>query len=376
MRGKFAEINKIASSELDVVTVSRPCFKKFYITAHPNNGDNPLTIFENISNFITEHKAKIIAQDVFGSCELHDKGIKTLENLCGKINWPVTWIEGNGSYGKKLTGTQIYAVSDGNVKPIKMDGQIIGNTFEDDDAHYCFLGDLRPTDTTKSNTEQALTTFKKIEKALELADMDFSHVIRTWMYLDNLLSWYDEFNEVRNNFFKDSGVSNKSIPASTGIGVANPDGAALVTDVLALKPKNENIKAFAVPSPLQCPAVDYKSSFSRATEVVLSDHRRLYISGTASIDPEGATVYVGDVKKQITLTMKVVQAILQSRNMNWGDVSRAIAYFKDMEDSSLLEQYCRGNDLPHMPIAVAHGDICRDDLLFEIEVDAVQIHPY
>jgi len=376
MKGSFAEINKIASSELDVVTVSRPCFKKFYITSHPDNGDDPLSIFENISNFITEHNATIISQDVFGSCDLHEKGIKTLETLCGKINWPVTWIEGNGSYGKKLTGTQIYAVSDGNVKLIKLDGQIIGNTFEDDDARYCFLGDLRPTDTTKPNAEQTLTTFKKIEKALELADMDFSHVIRTWMYLDDLLSWYDEFNEVRNNFFKDFGVSNKSIPASTGIGVANPDGAALVTDVLAFKPKNENIKAFAVPSPLQCPAVDYKSSFSRATEVVLSDHRRLYISGTASIDPDGKTGYIGDTKKQIALTMKVVQAILQSRNMNWGDVSRAIAYFKDMNDSHLLKEYCRTNDLPHMPIAVAHGDICRDDLLFEIEVDAVQIHPY
>ncbi|MHC4186696.1 MAG: RidA family protein [Planctomycetota bacterium] len=376
MRGKFAEINKIASSKIDVVTVSRPCFKKFYITAHPNNGDNPLTIFEDISNFINEQNATIIAQDVFGSCDLHNKGIENLENLFSKINWPVTWIEGNGSYGKKLTGTQIYAVSDGNVKPIKLDGQIIGNTFEDDDAQYCFLGDLRPTDTTKPNSEQALSTFNKIEKALELAEMDFSHVVRTWMYLDNLLNWYDEFNEVRNNFFKDFGISNKTIPASTGIGVANPDGAALVTDVLALKSKNEKIKAFAVPSPLQCPAVDYKSSFSRATEVVLSDHRRLYISGTASIDPQGETAYVGDVEKQIALTMEVVQAILQSRNMNWGDVSRAIAYFKNMDDSSLLKEYCRTNNLPHMPIAVAHGDICRDDLLFEIEVDAVQIHPY
>jgi hypothetical protein len=62
--------------------------------------------------------------------------------------------------------------------------------------------------------------------------------------------------------------------------------------------------------------------------------------------------------------------------MNWGDVSRAIAYFKDINDSPMLKQYCRENNLPHMPIAVAHGDICRDDLLFEIEVDAVQIHPY
>jgi enamine deaminase RidA (YjgF/YER057c/UK114 family) len=376
MRGRFAEIDKIASPELDVVTVSRPCFKKFYITAHPDNDNNSLSLLENIINFISEHNARIIAQDVFGSCELHKEGMKTLEKLCGKISWPVTWIEGDGSYGKKLTGSQIYAVSDGNVKPIEMDGRVIGNTFEDEDACYCFLGDLRPEDTSKPNAEQSLATFKKIEKALRAADMDFSNVVRTWMYLNDLLSWYDEFNEVRNKYYKDFGVYKKTMPASTGIGVANPAGSALVSDVFAIKPKNDNIQVFAVPSPLQCPAVDYKSSFSRAVEFILSDHRRLYISGTASIEPQGTTAHVGDVKKQINLTMKVVQAILQSRNMNWGDVSRAIAYFKYMNDSSLLKQYCRKNDLPHIPIAVAHGEICRKDLLFEIEVDAVQIHPY
>ena len=161
------------------------------------------------------------------------------------------------------------------------------------------------------------------------------------------------------------------MPASTGIGVGNHAGAALVTDVLAMKPMNNNVRTEAVGSPLQCPATNYKSSFSRAVEVALPDHRRLYVSGTASIEPGGKTVHVGDVGKQISLTMKVVQAILESRKMSWADVSRAIAYFKDIEETPLFENYCRDNRLPFLPIAIAHSDICRDDLLFEIEVDAV-----
>jgi len=43
-----------------------------------------------------------------------------------------------------------------------------------------------------------------------------------------------------------------------------------------------------------------------------------------------------------------------------------------MGNSPMLDKYCEENRLPHMPIAVVHGDICRDELLFEIEVDAVQ----
>jgi hypothetical protein len=80
---------------------------------------------------------------------------------------------------------------------------------------------------------------------------------------------------------------------------------------------------------------------------------------------------VGDVENQIALTMEVVGAILQSRRMSWADTSRAIAYFKDIEDAPLLDEYRRRKHLPHIPIAVAHGDICRGDLLFEIEIDAV-----
>jgi hypothetical protein len=66
-------------------------------------------------------------------------------------------------------------------------------------------------------------------------------------------------------------------------------------------------------------------------------------------------------------------AIVRSRRMTWADVSRAIAYFKDIKDTALFDEYCKQNRLSALPIATAHGDICRDDLLFEIEVDAVVV---
>ena len=74
---------------------------------------------------------------------------------------------------------------------------------------------------------------------------------------------------------------------------------------------------------------------------MLPDHRRLYVSGTASIEPSGKTAHIGDPAKQISLTMEVVAAILESRRMTWADVSRAIAYFKDIKDAPLFDEYCR-----------------------------------
>jgi len=202
--------------------------------------------------------------------------------------------------------------------------------------------------------------------------MDFSNVIRTWLYLDQLLKWYDDFNEVRTDFFDEYGVFDNLVPASTGIGVSNPAGAALVSDAFAIQPKNGDVTIEAVPSPLQCPALDYKSSFSRAVEIRSAAQRSLLISGTASIHPGGATAHVGDVRKQIALTMEVVEAILKSRDMAWEDTVRGIAYFRYGADAPLLEEYCREAGLPDLPMAIAHADVCRDDLLFEVEIDAAK----
>lgn len=365
-------ITRASAGPVTAVTVSRPCFKKLYITVTPQE-DGPYQMFETLAKFVRQNNASIVSQDVFGCCSLHAEGLPALERECGGIKWPVTWIEGDGPSTKALTGTQVYAVAGTAVEPIVLDGRIVGNMFEDDDATYCLLGHLRPSDGSCSRSDQARQTFEKMEAALSRAGMDFSNVVRTWLYIEKILSWYAEFNEVRTDFFARRAIFDGVMPASTGIGAGNCTGLALVAEAVAIKPKKQNVAVTAVPSPLQCPAPQYRSSFSRAVEVVLSDHRRLYVSGTASIEPGGKTAHVADCSKQIELTMQVVQAILQSRQMAWKDVSRAIAYFKNMKEAPLLDKYCKDNGLPALPIAVAHGDICRDDLLFEIEADAVVV---
>lgn len=370
--GDSGAITKCVLGGLDVVTVSRPCFKKFYITGHAGKGSQPYSVFENLARFVQEKNARIVAQDVFGCCEFHDDGMRALERSCGRIGWPVTWIQGDGWPGKSLAGTQVYAISGAPVEPIRLNGRVVGSMFDDDDARYCLLGDLRAADISRSRPEQTRETFEKAEAALRLAEMDFSNVLRTWLYVDNILSWYDEFNKVRDEFFRARGLFEGVVPASTGIGVGNPAGAALVADVFAIKAKRQNVRIRTVASPLQCSASEYGSSFSRALEVVLPGHIRLYVSGTASIHRDGRTAHVGNVEEQIALSMEVVQAILEHREMGWPDVTRAVAYFKDIENTPLFDKYCKESRLPPLPVAIVHGDICRDELLYEIEVDAVK----
>jgi hypothetical protein len=70
--------------------------------------------------------------------------------------------------------------------------------------------------------------------------------------------------------------------------------------------------------------------------------------------------------------MEVAGAILTSREMSYADVSRAIAYFKRAKDIPTWEQYLKSSGTPAMPVVIAHNDICRDDLLFEVELDAIR----
>jgi enamine deaminase RidA (YjgF/YER057c/UK114 family) len=254
--------------------------------------------------------------------------------------------------------------------PVVLDGQVVGSVETNCKARYCRLKELHSSDPSLPPSTQARQTFDMMEAALASVGMNFGHVVRTWLFADRILSWYGELNEVRSAFFRERGVFEGIVPASTGVGMPNRFGAALSADVLAVDPLGSDVKILAVPSPLQCPAVQYGSAFSRAVEVDAAGSRKLYISGTASIAPEGHTAHVGDVRSQIDLTMRVVEAILNLRDMTWKEVTRGVAYFKDLSNTPVFDQYMAARQMEFVPFTPVHADICRDDLLFEVELDA------
>jgi len=265
-------------------------------------------------------------------------------------------------------GLQVETISGVEVTPLRLGNQVIGNYWEDVDARYCMLGAIGPTNLAASRGDQTRQVFHIILNILENLAMTFHDVVRTWFYNDRILDWYGEFNAARTGFFNEVGIH--ITPASTGIGIANSGGGALMAKVLAIQPKTDRVKICRVDSPLQCEAGNYGSSFSRAMQVTDAFSRVLYISGTASIEPGGATVHVGDTAKQLDKTMEVVEAILKHANMSWADTTRAIAYFRFQKDIPLWQEYVKAKNLPSFPVTLAECDVCRDDLWFELELDA------
>ncbi len=247
----------------------------------------------------------------------------------------------------------------------------MGLVWEDAHAVYCSLAGVLPPDPSAARGEQAAAIFPEMESLLAEVGMTFANVVRTWLYIDRVCEWYGEFNAARSAFFESRNVFNTFLPASTGIGSANLDGAAITAGAIAVKPKDASVHAEIVESPLQAPAMAYRSSFSRAAEILWPDQRLLFVSGTASIQPNSHDVaFVGDIEKQVDCTMKAVYAILESRGYGWKDVSRAIVYLKEPSFRAAWQAWLAARGLPGDFAAETVCDVCRDEWLFEIELDA------
>lgn len=246
----------------------------------------------------------------------------------------------------------------------------------DEHGEYVLLTGIGPEDPSASPYDQVTSAFENLERRLQEVGMDFSHVARTWLYGADILSWYSELNRARHDFFTARGVYDRYVPASTGIGWDSGTGAKIVMGAFAVKAKKDpSAVAFeALPSPLQCPALEYGSSFSRAAEVRTPAWRRVVVSGTASIEPNSHDVaYVGDAEAQVECTMKAVAAIYASRGLSLADVTGALVYLKDESIRPAWEGWlARHPEFPRAHTRAIVADVCRPEWLFEIESDVLK----
>jgi enamine deaminase RidA (YjgF/YER057c/UK114 family) len=206
-------------------------------------------------------------------------------------------------------------------------------------------------------------------------------VVRTWLWLGEILGWYDELNEVRRKFFRRCGLiavegKEPKLPASTGIGI-RPVGPAICSmdarGVVATGlpshggPTNGELIAYFNAAGRQDSPFRYGSAFSRAATAVSPAGKTLFISGSAAIDPAGASCHLGDAHAQIDMTLRHIRAILAEHGCGDGEVVQAMAYCKT---PAVAAAWRAGWPDFEWPVVTLIADVCRDDLLFEAELMA------
>lgn len=331
-------------------------------------GENGASAVRLLEQELSRLDARVLSLFIFGGTP----GDGGMSRLLPAGEFGTSWLHGDCRDGGLTSAVQVFAHSGGAPVHVIRRGSAVGVVYEDDTGRYCRLASVVPRHLNGTREQQTREVFESAEAMLREGGFRFTDTIRTWFYLDRLLDWYGVFNAVRTDFFRTRGVFEKLVPASTGIGAGNAFGAALTCDLLAVQPK-AGTWVSEVRSPLQDSAMEYKSSFSRAVEIASPGCRQLLVSGTASIDKTGRTIHVGDSAAQIETTMQVIGELIQSRGMGWADVTRGIAYFKNLADRPMLENWLAQHAVQAFPLAMAAADVCRDDLLFELEVDAVRL---
>ncbi len=266
-----------------------------------------------------------------------------------------------------LGGAHITAVAGAKPRFAKTEDGMAASEYSDGAFEYCRTFGIVSDVENSRPYEHTMDNLERIERALNLFGFTYNDIVRTWFYNDDILSWYSDFNRARTDFYSRRGIFDGLLPASTGIGAPNKRKRRITSGAIALKKIGDG-SVCEVLSPLQCGAPEYGSSFSRAVEISTPRSRRVMVSGTASIEKGGKTAFVGDIEKQVDLTMRVIGAILESRGMSFKDTVRSVVYCLKPEYFEYFKDWERANTpIAHVP---SYSIVCRSDLLFEVELEA------
>lgn len=364
------------SVNIDVRKVESPEADEIYISGAPVRRapvkDQWQEIFAGIRKVLVSSEGHILQERIFAAESAIDSAYKKRLEEYGDIDdgvSPSFLICQEGLSGS-IGGVQVHAVRCEN-KPdvIDFQGSLCGRVVKVPGRRYLTLSNISGSK-TGSDVEQAEAMLKNSELILKRYNSDFLDVPRTWMWLGDILGWYSRFNEVRNRFFTGRGIITaggvQRLPASTGIGLAPAGKGSCAMDLVAVLEPADSIKYLPSAGRQHC-AFEYGSAFSRATEAMMPAAKAVFISGTASIDINGATTNVGNPLGQIKETIENVRAILRDMHCTDNNVVQAISYCKTAEVEGVFEEYKGDLNWPWMTVVC---DICRPELLFEVEITA------
>ena len=228
--------------------------------------------------------------------------------------------------------------------------------------------------------------FGCLSEILETAGFQINTIVRQWNYIENILGFdgskqrYQEFNNVRSYFYGDL-FKDKGYPAATGIGM---NRGGIIIEFVAIQ--SDRLVTAPIDNPEQVAAHSYSKNvlvgeecvlkttpkFERARFLELFGKKIIFISGTASIQGE-QTVGIEDPALQTEVTINNIKQLYSEKVLSkipGGDLvpkyGHARVYIKDRKDFAAIKKTFRLH-FGNLPVVYIVADICRPELLVEIE---------
>lgn len=251
------------------------------------------------------------------------------------------------------------------------------------------LGSDQSMDDTRKSAEAA---FEIMGEILERENLSFNNIVRQWNFIGDILGMrdgfqnYQVFNEVRTEYYNKYRTTH-GFPAATGVGMKF---GGVFLDFCAISP-DETVRIQPISNPSQINAYEYGQEvlkgqplnissikhppqFERGLLLVNKSVSTLFVSGTASIIGQD-TIGRGDVAEQTVVTIENIRKVADMQQISTltcksgpGRYSLLRVYIKRQEDFSLVREICN-EQFKGSPMVFIEADICRDDLLTEIEAE-------
>ena len=386
---------KVYRNKSFTIYVSDIGTEQVYVIASVNDKDaDPIStckeIYIQITDIIKEAEIRIIQEKIFGSTCIQKDILKAREDVLrdGGIyeELPITYIQGQPFWGTGFSGLQICAIRHtkphDNVWTIYEDGIPCGRGINRNGATFLSLQNIHGLEEDNSccnnREEQVARMFDRTTALLRKYGAVYRDVVCTRIYISDILAWYSEFNKVRNSKYSEYGIlpANSQgliteqiyLPSSTGIQADNPVGATAVMNVLAVvkgsdaQPEiihNNGIK--------QRSAFRYGSAFSRSTVIREPNNKCILLSGTAAIDEQGKSLFPDNPREQIRKTFEIVDALINKEGASLSDICHATVFLKRREDVPIYREVADEYGLTDLPAVCVIADVCRDELLFELD---------
>jgi len=339
--------------------------------------------YTRIAEVLGKQNLKIVHERIFGSLSVKHEVMSARKQAfcaCGvSPERSVTYIEGKPTWGEGFAGIIIRAVSAEKVWTIRDRDIPCGQGWILNGITYMALQDIRASFNNSLKTErkqgQARLMIERAEKILRENGASYGDVVRTWFYLSDILGWYAAFNKVRNEKYGEFGIMpgpediKLFLPASTGIQGESPSGGACTMDLIAVLKSEQCTRKLS--NPTQLDAFRYGSAFVRASVVKNGDADIIYVSGTAAIDEHGVSLYPGNIRAQIDCTFDKVQTLLEQEGAKLQDICAATVFVKQPQFSEIFYERASARGLDDFPCVCIVADVCRDELLFEMDAEAV-----
>ena len=205
----------------------------------------------------------------------------------------------------------------------------------------------------------------------------YKNLLRVWNYFPEInaqqegMERYRSFSSGRHEALMRNHINVEDTPAACALG---SHGGALVIYFLAGRLPGQQIE-----NPRQMSAYHYPQqygprspAFSRATLAFKETAPTLFISGTASIFGH-ETVHLGSVRLQTLETLKNIHAVIDQAGRNgfqftdFATGAALKAYVRYDHDMELVRDIIFQELGAVFQLVVLQADICREDLLVEIE---------